>query len=1030
MCILCVASRWSRRIVTMLPCLVIPLLILWAVSQVLPPGFRFEVTSSRLACVFVLLISLGWYEIVMPRLSSWRARRSALLRDRRRAQALEAAKWRKEATRRCRNCLTAYRDQIPAGGRFMCTYCGHVSRRPVLDIPGVTSGIVSPRIPTNGAPLQGGITQIGIPVASLYGGKNVGAWNGKGWPVRACWSKGKSRMGDSSWPSEWPVSDSWLRGSLQETSNYFGGNVNMFGDVFRGSEKCSAGDSNSGVLIFLLRFMGFFFFCIRWIWRRIFRKGSLGEDEALNSGQKPSCRKGEDVCHSQGNKGEKARRKAEEKRQARLEKEMREEEERKQREEVARLVEERRRLRDEKLKAEKESEMEAAAEREREIRREREAERRRQDKVKEKEKGLGKDKVQADGGEAKKRAKENEKKVDADKKGENEKGEILKGVTQHVSELKKGTKNFKVFSVETGLKGNEHGMKGVNNTCKVVGSRYLGPVKGSFQSPKSSAWHPSNATSLWGKSFGTVSRFGVKSGKPATSGEASTLSITDNPVGCKSLKSAQSMGPAWTKAWGKGSGIATQNVFRQEDSATSSKVDIDVDGFGSEKSSDNGADKSPEIKHSQTLVGFELPPLSPVSTQTNSWEHPFASPSTSWLTAGTNVLGSPVEQDHWTDIKSKPVALEEVKMCSSTNQICFGSSPVLVMPSVPMPMLSNSVVVPDSAAKSLNSYNHISPARCMSPDNLVTSEVDSFEDLPSAPNSVSLFGPVSESLTSFSFGLENNVSSDIGTAGVLSPRCAPIAAPVQRPAPIESPISKLLPSEIVDEVHVTGDQLRPITEPWGLRSLSLDTPNDVSKQGKWQMWGTPQLVQNNLATRFEHSPWLLPPGNGMLEREKDLVHPLSERPGQSPFEPESHLPSCLFSPRENPNSSNQSNGDFTGVAAVSNSNSLWLNQPAFESAMGTWVNLDQNRVPPRFVNCGAQGKVLDSVITADGYPHEQSPVRFWFKSGIEDGINKSNWSAETEVQSSSWSTAIKSSARPHIGGIYSTPDVQSVWSYK
>ncbi|CAK9216997.1 unnamed protein product [Sphagnum troendelagicum] len=138
MCILCVASRWSRRIVTMLPWLIIPLIILWALSQLLPPNFRFEVTSPRLACVGVLLVSLGWYELAMPRLSQWRARRSAFLRERRRIEAQEAAKWRKEATRRCRNCWSAYRDQTPVGGKFMCTYCGHVSRRPVLDVPSGT----------------------------------------------------------------------------------------------------------------------------------------------------------------------------------------------------------------------------------------------------------------------------------------------------------------------------------------------------------------------------------------------------------------------------------------------------------------------------------------------------------------------------------------------------------------------------------------------------------------------------------------------------------------------------------------------------------------------------------------------------------------------------------------------------------------------------------------------------------------------------------------------------------------------------
>ncbi|XP_037429804.1 stress response protein nst1-like [Triticum dicoccoides] len=134
MCILCAVQRWSRRVATMLPWLVLPLILLWALSQLLPTAYRFEVTSPRLACVSVLLLTLFWYEILLPRLSLWRARRSARLREERRAHALELQKLRKTATRRCRNCNNPYRDQNPGGGKFMCSYCGHVSKRPVLDL--------------------------------------------------------------------------------------------------------------------------------------------------------------------------------------------------------------------------------------------------------------------------------------------------------------------------------------------------------------------------------------------------------------------------------------------------------------------------------------------------------------------------------------------------------------------------------------------------------------------------------------------------------------------------------------------------------------------------------------------------------------------------------------------------------------------------------------------------------------------------------------------------------------------------------
>ncbi|CAD6270621.1 unnamed protein product [Miscanthus lutarioriparius] len=119
----------------MLPWLVVPLIVIWAATQLLlPAAYRFEVTSPRLACVSVLLLTLFWYEILLPRLSLWRARRSARLREERRAHALELHKLRKTATRRCRNCSNPYKDQNPGGGKFMCSYCGHVSKRPVLDL--------------------------------------------------------------------------------------------------------------------------------------------------------------------------------------------------------------------------------------------------------------------------------------------------------------------------------------------------------------------------------------------------------------------------------------------------------------------------------------------------------------------------------------------------------------------------------------------------------------------------------------------------------------------------------------------------------------------------------------------------------------------------------------------------------------------------------------------------------------------------------------------------------------------------------
>ncbi|CAK9218902.1 unnamed protein product [Sphagnum troendelagicum] len=524
MCILCVASRWSRRIVTMLPWLIIPLIILWALSQLLPPNFRFEVTSPRLACVGVLLVSLGWYELAMPRLSQWRARRSAFLRERRRIEAQEAAKWRKEATRRCRNCWSAYRDQTPVGGKFMCTYCGHVSRRPVLDVPS-------------------GTHVAGIPAHLAQAGAVHSAATG------------------------------------------------MF----------------SSLLFSLFRVVSVVFVSLRWLWQKVWRDERVQEDPLSGSGR-GSQRRGEDASGKEGSRGEKARRKAEEKRQARMEREQLEAEERRQREEVARLVEERRRLRDEKMEAERESEREAAAEREREIRRERETERRRQEKLKEKEHDLIKERTSRDaedsedsktdikkmrdskGKDSEKKTVEGEKKMDGMKPvpGQTNSGDPVKKVG-------------KAFRAEPSGKAGEVKMAGALKSRS-------GGVKGSVAA--NSKAHITNST--------TFSGVGTTAGPKPLKGVSSPVSalppapvppVTEvtNGEHSHTTCSAWNRMP-WTKVWGKGfsAPVEEKSVNSSEllPNSIVSKLDSSSDGVerGSWAARNHCTDG---IKHSEVLPTLE-----------------------------------------------------------------------------------------------------------------------------------------------------------------------------------------------------------------------------------------------------------------------------------------------------------------------------------------------------------------------------------------------------------------------------------------
>ncbi|WVZ05746.1 hypothetical protein V8G54_019092 [Vigna mungo] len=393
MCILCVIQKWSRRVATMLPWLVIPLIGLWALSQLLPPAFRFEITSPRLACVFVLLVTLFWYEILMPWLSAWRVRRNARIRERKRFEAIEMQKLRKTATRRCRNCLSPYRDQNPGGGRFMCFNCGHVSKRPVLDLP-VPPGL--------------GISNSSI-VKDLVGkgGKilNSKVWSENGWMCGQEWLENGNWVGGSipGNPSNWRTSES----------------TGLFG----GAEHCSTERSYCGLLFLVCKLLTSFFKSIRWLWRKAFRVSTSEECSSDAEHRAFLAKRGENGGSLSESRGEKARRKAEEKRQARLEKELLEEEERKQREEVARLVEERRKLRDEKVEAEKDHSRSSNPSKDKERRKE--AERKRQEKRKEKDKASSVSNSDAE--ELERRAsKESERKRDFDKKSEMDRREQTK----------------------------------------------------------------------------------------------------------------------------------------------------------------------------------------------------------------------------------------------------------------------------------------------------------------------------------------------------------------------------------------------------------------------------------------------------------------------------------------------------------------------------------------------------------------------------------------------------------------------------
>lgn len=554
------ASRWSRRVVAMLPWLVFPLTLIWSLSQILPPDFRFEITSPRLACVGVLFASLLWYEVLMPKLYSWRDRQRAMLKERKHIEARETAKRRKEATRRCRNCFTAYKDQTPAGGRFMCTFCGHVSKRPVLDVP-------------VGAPSAGssfllaGAAAGFVTWGTLFSSRSSKMWNTRGAQERST-GGGHSWTGDRPWidGGTLGVNGSWSAGAWPGSPLYFGsgdsgwaGLWNFSGGGALGQEKCHAGESDFRIFWLVLRFLLRLLFFLGSMWCKLCRVGFSVEDGMCTSHH--SCHSsGEYAGPSPETRGEKARRKAEEKRIARFEKEQLEVEERKQREEVARLVEERRRQRDQKLEAEKE----ATAEMEHDGKREKEAEKQPLEKKREK--------LQS-----KEKAKEQETEEQKKRKGKDvEKNKIAKGT-----------------KLDTTPKGSEVGPK-IPFSSRSGSSKDAGfsARTGFFSKSKNVAASINSATSFWGRSLSADSKHLGQSSK-AVLPPASSVPSTSNPITASTKKPGKISDSAWNRihwsnVWGKagskvpnemsGKLVVVENTDKILESSATDDVKCLVDG--------------------------------------------------------------------------------------------------------------------------------------------------------------------------------------------------------------------------------------------------------------------------------------------------------------------------------------------------------------------------------------------------------------------------------------------------------------------
>lgn len=827
----------------MLPWLLFPLLGLWAFSHLLPPGFRFEFTSPRIACVLVLLVTIFWYEVLMPQLSAWRARNSAKCKEAKRREALEMQKLRKIATRLCRNCLTAYRDQNPGGGKFMCSYCGHVSKRPVLDIPGDLDTAKGLRKECNG-------------IACLFDG-----------------------------------------GNRNVRSNYRGknnGEVNGLEDLCFTTRYCvSAGKASNRVFMRFRRF-----------WRSIFGL-ALDDDGSSDGDNEDMFREGENGLGCPESKGEKARRKAEEKRQARLERELLEEEEKKQREEVAKLVEEQRRLRDEKLEAERMYTKSSAIDRDKNNKKE--AERKRQERRKEKDKGSSKSNSDCEDIE-RKVGKDNDKKRELDRKSDSGRKDL-----QKISTI--------IGKARSGEAGNATKVGTTLNTTRGNGTRYLDRMKGSFMS-SSKAF---NGSSFFGKSATPSANVISKAGNHVAAGEHIQTASSRKVHVAPEVQQQAAPKKSWRQLFTRSPAVypSTTEAFSSASNQTYQSV-----------------------APSSFLPGQASP------------SHPLADQMS---------FGLPL-----------PFSLSPFPNGSN------GSSP-----------LSTSVVEP------------IYPNLGEQPYDLVSEEPDIFEDPCYIPDPVSLLGPVSESLDNFSLDFGGGLMKD-----KKFERSYPLnnhfpSVEVSKPSPIEAPVSRL---KFVEERHSSSYPSTPKSQ--NMNSSPFGSTNE-DEDGTWKMWSTPPLGQDGLGLIGGSGNWLLPLGHNASTQD-EVFHPPA-KPHTLQFPDDDQLYSGVISPRRLPVDNCQNGGMFYPRTPGSNENNPWVQRRVFQPSPGDrqehfpslipWENISQKNV-----NFGGPSD------SSCYQPSELSPANRWSKK-------------ECALNGPAEGNGTPTAARPHIGGLFSTPDVQSLWSY-
>ncbi|GAB4856263.1 hypothetical protein Ancab_014190 [Ancistrocladus abbreviatus] len=668
---------------------------------------------------------------------------------------------------------------------------------------------------------------------------------------------------------------------------------------------------------------------IRWLSRKLFIVSLSREDgmsEAEHRAMLAKRVENSGVCHE--SRGEKARRKAEEKRQARLEKELLEQEERKQREEVARLVEERRRLRDEILEAENRAKgLSSLRDRDK-----KEAEKKRQEKRKEKDKDKGSSKSNSDAEELEKKGmKENEHKRDTDKRNETEKRESQKPGMDNV----KG----QIIEAGQGVKSNSANISRVN-----AHTRYLDRMRGTFLS--------SSRALTGGSFFGKVSHTPLPVLKEKSNSSIDHFQVSAN----------------------------------RRELCPPERVPPKVAASGDDKNINRPVFAEPRQK-----------------TAPKSWHHLFTKSPPVPAPSNANVISRPSAKSK-AEVNNSQLPHQLPSATTYDNPINFG---------FPSPFN-----LPTYSNGSIANMSGLSPPRDpmfphagdMSHD-LLPEEPELFEDPCYVPDPVSLLGPVSESLDNFQL--------DLGTGFIpkeLDKHCNLMnvsASPETiRPSPIESPILQL---RVSDERQNSSNSLPASPNFHDMHLFPGSDLNSSNETGTWQMWTTSPLGQDGLGLIGGPASWTQSLGHSRSS-EEEILQPSYQKTMASLFTKNDPVASGNYSPQKIFLGNCQNGGAFASAIPGPNDHDPWVQKPLFPPVSGGENHFPINHPVEdthTHVVCGSRSR------SAASNSIDLPPTSCW--------ETKNEWA----MQSSGDEGVGDPSVMKHlVGGLFSTADVRSLWSFE